>query len=120
LENTRENIEINTRKALCMNDEKSKIEILTQLHGVGVPTASAILTVIYPEKYGIIDVRCVIALKELDVIKWEKINLDNWIEYLKIIRELANQSKRTPREIEMALFAYNRIELDKESKNLYK
>src|SRR5271157_6500772 len=37
--------------------ERSAVEVLGKLHGVGVPVASAILTAIKPEKYTVIDFR---------------------------------------------------------------
>jgi hypothetical protein len=46
--------------------ERSAVETLDRLHGIGVPMASAILTMIHPEKYTIIDVR---ALQSLAVNK---------------------------------------------------
>jgi hypothetical protein len=37
--------------------EKDRVKILDRLEGVGVPVASAILTVVFPETYCIIDYR---------------------------------------------------------------
>ena len=102
------------------NDEKSKIKYLIELKGVNIPTASAILSVINPDKYPIIDERCIQSLNSLGIIKWDKITLDNWINYLIVIRDLGEQFHKSAREIEKGLFAFNRIKLDSEYKNLYK
>lgn len=102
------------------NDDKAKIELLTQLRGVSIPTASAILSVTDPKNYPIIDIRCIESLKDLGLISWDNININNWMEYLTIVRNIADQHKKTAREIEKGLFTYNRIKLDKTFRNLYK
>lgn len=109
-----------TTKAFFEKDELKKIEILIQLKGVSIPTASAILSVTNPKDYPIIDVRCVETLKDINLISWNTINSINWIDYLNIIREISKKYKKTAREIEKGLFAYNRIKLDENLKNLYK
>lgn len=118
--NTEEFIIEKTRLALSEEDEIKKINHLTQLQGVKIPTASAILSVCDPHSYPIIDERCVQSLKDLEVIDWEIITEKSWVEYLEIIRELAQTHHKKAREIEKGLFAYNRLKLDKEFKNLYK
>lgn len=101
-------------------DELKKIKILTELKGVRIPTASAILAVVNPDIYPIIDERCIQSLTDLGIINWKTITENNWIEYLNIIRHLSKEKNKTAREIEKGLFAYNRINLDKEYINLYK
>ena len=101
-------------------NELNKIKILTDLKGVRIPTASAILSVVNPEIYPIIDIRCVQSLRDLGIINWKTITEKNWIEYLSIIRSLSKEKNKTAREIEKGLFSYNRINLDKEYTNLYK
>ena len=121
LQNTSEDIERKTKESLQEKDENKKISILTELKGVSIPTASALLCVINPNDYPIIDERCVQSLNALGYIKWTTITESNWLEYLKIIRGLGVKYNKLAREIEKGLFAYNRIQLDKgELKNLYK
>jgi hypothetical protein len=109
-----------TKKAFSEKDELVKIEFLTALKGVEIPTASAILTIVFPNDYGIIDIRCIEALKDLKQIDYSNINGKNWLKYLGILRDLRNELNLPCREIEKALFAYNRIQLDDQYKNLYK
>jgi len=109
-----------TKSALNEDDELKKIRILSKLNGVLIPTASAILSVVNPKSYPIIDERCIQSLRNLEVINWKTITEKNWIEYLDIIRKLAIKNNYTAREIEKGLFAFNRINLDKEYINLYK
>lgn len=100
-------------------NEIKKIQLLIELRGVGIPTASAILSIVDPENYPIIDERCIQSLNDLSYIKWTTINENRWIEYLNIIRKISKQKNKSAREIEKGLFAYNRVKLDKEYKNLY-
>ncbi|MEJ1221742.1 hypothetical protein [Sediminicola sp. 1XM1-17] len=109
-----------TKLAFSEKDELKKIKILKELKGVQIPTASAILSAVNPEIYPIIDERCLQSLTDLGMIKWKTITENNWIEYLNIIRVLSRENNKTAREIEKGLFAYNRINLDKEYTNLYK
>ncbi len=118
--NKSDEIKTQTKSSFKEKDEKAKILLLTQLKGVSIPTASAILCVSNPTEYPIIDIRCVKSLFHLGYIKWTTITERSWIEYLEIVRELARQHGKTSREIEKGLFAYNRIQLDKQFKNLYK
>ncbi len=109
-----------SRKAFCEQDEVKKIEYLTAFKGVEIATASAILSVVFPENYGIIDVRCIEALNNLKQIDFERITIQNWIKYISLLRDLSIELNLSCREIEKALFAYNRIQLDEQYKNLYR
>jgi hypothetical protein len=119
-QNSIDEIKFHTQRCLKTKAEREKISFLTKLKGVSVPTASAILSVANPDDYPIIDIRCIISLNHLGYITWTTITENSWIEYLEIVRNLAIQCGKTAREIEKGLFAYNRIQLDKENKNLYK
>lgn len=122
LYNQNSNSDIINKTKLCFieNDELKKIQILTELKGVRIPTASALLSVTNPFDYPIIDERCIQSLNYLDHIKWTTITENNWLEYLMIVRNIAKTHNKTAREVEKGLFAFNRIQLDKEYINLYK
>lgn len=117
--NTAEEIKTKTQAAFNEEDERKKIICLTDLKGVNIPTASAILSIVNPKSYPIIDVRCIQSLTELNLISWKTTTIKNWLEYLKIIRALAESNNKTAREIEKALFSYNRMNLDEQYRNLY-
>ncbi|MBO6515222.1 MAG: hypothetical protein JJ975_01550 [Bacteroidia bacterium] len=108
-----------TRAAFSEKDELLKLNHLTKLSGVSVPTASAILSVTNPQDYPIIDERCIQSLNKLGCITWETITPNRWLDYISIVRTIAKAYGKTAREVEMGLFAYNRIMLDREYKNLY-
>ena len=118
--NSEKEIVSKSKSSFKEKDELKKIKILTELKGVQIPTASAILSVVNPDVYPIIDERCIQSLTDLGIIEWKTITENNWIEYLNIIRSLSKEKNKTAREIEKGLFAYNRINLDREYINLYK
>ena len=109
-----------TSLAFKERDESVKMEILTRLKGVSIPTASALLSVTNPKKYPVIDKRCVTSLKDLHLIEWETITLASWTKYLYTIRDIAKRQNKSARDIEKALFAYNRLKFDRDLRNLYK
>lgn len=114
-------IEQISKRALSQSSEVEKIQTLCELNGVGIPTASAILTIIYPEKYAVIDIRCLEALNDILKIKISKsISLKTWLKYLEIMRNIAKENNVTPRKLDMALFAMHKENLDKQKyRNLY-
>ena len=84
--------------------EKSAIETLDRLHGVGVPMASAILTTIDPEKYTVIDVR---ALESLGLSKWDG-TASFYVDYLQACRALAFKYKVSLRTLDRALWQWSK------------
>lgn len=85
--------------------EKSAIDVLDRLHGVGVPIASAILTTVNPEKYTIIDFR---ALESLGVTKWPTDSVDYYISYLLTCRQLARKHGVPLRTLDRALWQWSK------------
>jgi hypothetical protein len=116
--NSEEQVIKATQKSFQERDERQKIKSLTKLKGVDIPTASAILSIVEPNRYPIIDIRCVTALRDLKLITWKTITASSWIKYLTVVKTLAQRHNKTPRQIEKGLFAYNRLKLDKDLKNL--
>ena len=109
-----------TRKAFKENDESKKIGLLCRLKGIAIPTASAILTVVFPEKYAVIDVRCIEILRDLGYDFGKTINPDVWVKYVQVMREIADENDITPRQLDMAFFAMHKEKLDsQEFRNLY-
>lgn len=121
--NNKKEIKNKTKKAFLEKEEKEKIKILCELEGVGIPTASSILTVVFPKEYAVIDIRCLEILREeFNQRKIGKsISLKTWIEYLKLMRSWAKENNISPRKLDMALFAMHKKKLEKENfRNLYK
>jgi hypothetical protein len=84
--------------------ERSAIETLTKLHGVGIPVASAILTLINPDRYTIIDYR---ALESLGVTDWPD-SAEYYLAYLAACRELARRYHKSPRTLDRALWQWSK------------
>ena len=96
-------IEAALRLAASTNSERSAIETLDKLHGIGVPVASAVMTAINPERYTIIDIY---ALRSLGVANGPADNVDYYLAYLKKCRELAQQFKLSLRILDHALWQW--------------
>jgi hypothetical protein len=86
--------------------EKWAIETLCGLKGVGIPVASAILTMVYPERYTIIDFR---ALEALGVKRGDgEETLDYYLEYLETCRSLAHDCNVDLRTLDRALWQWSK------------
>jgi hypothetical protein len=86
--------------------EKWAIETLCELKGVGIPVASAILTMVYPDRYTIIDFR---ALKALGIQRGAgEETADFYLEYLQGCRSLARDYKISLRTLDRALWQWSK------------
>lgn len=121
LKNSEEKIISISKKILATKFEKRRIELLTTLKGVSIPTASAILTLIDPQNYGVIDIRVwqVLYLYGSVKVKPTGTNFDfnNWYNYLMKLRYYAKKFKVSARDIERTIFIHHKKIQDG---NLYK
>jgi len=90
-----------TGRALRADDEAMRIGALLELQGVGVPTASTLLFVAFPEDYPILDVR---ALESLGVKPRSTYPVSFWLAYLEACRTLAHQAGVSLRTLDKALW----------------
>jgi hypothetical protein len=101
-----------TGVALRGATDRERIEALVALQGVSVPTASAILTLLDPERYGVIDIRVWQLLHELGVVDGNQagagLTVPQWEQFLVVIRQYSTLFQVSPRDIERALFAVHR------------
>ena len=99
------------RRVFVSRSEKKRLELLTSLHGVSVPTASAILTLTDPRRYGVIDIRVWQLLFRLKSVKenprGQNFRFGHWFEYLKILRYHAKRLGVSVRLVELTLFKYH-------------
>jgi len=119
LKNNKNEVERITKLVLAEKSEYQKMKTLCELRGVSIPVASAMLAVVNPSKYGIIDIRCLEMLAELGENLPKSLSIKTWEKFLEIIRKIAKENKITPREVDMALFAMHREKLDNIYRNLY-
>ncbi len=113
------NIKKITKKAFLLakrdkeEEIKKSLKLLCKLNGVAVPIASAILHFKFPNKYAILDRYCWKNVRRYDnslskYYGYEKIAINNYIKYLKIIRKIAKQKNKSLREIEYSWFKKER------------
>jgi len=96
-----------TRKAFKLAEEdkiEEAIEKLIQMHGVGIPIASTILAMKFPEKYAIIDKRVIKNLRKEEWLKDYKTNPRTYHEYLVLMRKRAKDKGISLRCFERSLF----------------
>jgi len=97
--------------ALASRNERTRFEALVALDGVGAPTASAILTLINPRRYGVIDIRVWQLLFDFGSVCTKPsgvgFTFDDWRDYLKVLRLHAKQLNISVRAVEYTLFLYH-------------
>jgi len=112
LKNSEEEIISISKKVLATKFEKRRIELLTSLNGVSIPTASAILTLIDPKSYGVIDIRVWQVLYLYGSVKdrpdGTNFDFNNWYNYLMKLRYYAKKFKVSVRDIERTIFFHHK------------
>jgi hypothetical protein len=97
-----------TAAAMATSSERRRLEALRQLEGVSVPMASAILMLLYPRRYGVIDIRVWQLLYGVGAVsenrKGTGFSLANWLQFLSIVRGLSSRLRVSARAVERTLF----------------
>lgn len=105
---------IKTFKKLKNSNNEERLKLLISLDGIGIPTASVFLNLIWPNKYPIIDIRTVGILKYFGYINWTNISEKHYWEFVEKIMGIKNKCpKYSLREIDRALFYYHKEILTK-------
>jgi len=119
--NSARSVDSMCRKALTTHSEEKRLELLTSLYGVSVPTASAILTLTNPVRYGVIDIRVWQLLYRLGSVtknpRGQGFSTEDWLQYLTILRYHARRLRVPVRSVELTLFKYHQ---DHQRGTLYK
>jgi hypothetical protein len=101
-----------SRAVLATASERRRMELLTSLRGVGVPIASAILTLVDPRRYGVLDIRAWQLLFAVRSVagnrRGQGFTIAQWEEYLSALRHHARRLGVTARAIEFTLFEAHR------------
>jgi hypothetical protein len=101
-----------SREVLATRSERRRMEILTGLRGVSVPVASAILTLIDPSRYGVLDIRVWQLLFTLAAVERNPsgrgFSVGDWLDYLAALRPHARRLGVSARAVELTLFEYHR------------
>ena len=123
--NTTTAVEQQSHAALQASSDTEAIAALTQLSGVGVPMASTVLTVAEPTQYAIIDYRAFRGLagvhpqlldsqhyaasaEFLEHFRTYLTKPEAYAYYMKHVREIAETEDLSAREVDMALWAFDK------------
>lgn len=118
--NTCEVIRTVTTAALSLThpDDDYEIElrlgILCTLRGVGVPVASAILALVFPERYAVIDFR---GWRQVFGEERTTFSVSDYKRYLREIQRLALELGWSVQEVDLAIWEYDRINGRKSAAN---
>ncbi len=111
--NSPQRIEAISQRAFETKSERNKIKLLTSLQGVSIPMASAILMLINPKRYGVIDIRVwqlLYAMKSVTKkARGVGFSFKNWFQFLMIIRFYSKKYYVKARDIERTLFNVHRL-----------
>ncbi|MEW6577896.1 MAG: hypothetical protein AB1435_01750 [Chloroflexota bacterium] len=83
-----------------------RVGILCALRGVGVPVASAVLALVFPEEYAVIDFRG--WRQVFDELK-STFSIADYKRYMREIRALAIELGWLPQEVDLAIWEYDRV-----------
>ena len=97
-----------SRAALATRNEAQRLALLTGLEGVNVPVASAILTLIDPRRYGVLDIRVWQLLFALGCVDTKPSGRGfterDWERFLALLRDQARRLGAPVRAVEYSLF----------------
>ncbi len=112
LSNSGESVENILREVLSSNSEEAKMGLLTSLKGVSIAVASAILTLLNPKDYGVIDIRIWQLLYNYGEVnrnpKGQGFCIADYIDYLDILRKYAREFNVNARKIELIMFQHHK------------
>lgn len=101
-----------SRAVLGTRSERRRMELLVELRGVSVPVGSAILSLIDPRRYGVLDIRVWQLLWALGAVDRKPggrgFTVADWLVYLATLRRHARQRGVSPRAAELTVFEYHR------------
>ena len=104
LENTSYFIKKITGKAFTSTDDWTKLITLTQLRGIGEPTASAILHLYDKGQYPILDIHALWSVG----LAWEtRTAYPFWPEYVHFCRDIASRNDVSMRHLDRALWRFS-------------
>ena len=105
-----ETVRVVTKAAFGIRLQEKSLElrirtgVLTALPGVGVPVASAILALVDPETYGVLDFRAwrqVFSKKQVDY------SVSGYLQYMQKVWPLVDELQWTAQEVDLAIWQYD-------------
>ena len=105
-------VRVVSRAVLATRSERRRMELLTSLDGVGIPMVSAVLTLIDPRRYGVLDIRVWQLLFAMRSVRQNPrgrgFSLEHWERYLRALRGHARRLGVSVRAVEWTLFHAHR------------
>lgn len=93
-----------TATALSTENERLRIEVLRLLDGVEWPTASAILHLVHPDRYPLLDIR---ALWSVGANMHRPYDFELWRAYTGFCRTIADACGASMRDVDRALYQFS-------------
>ena len=104
LENTDAFIKETTKRAFTATNDWTKLLTLTQLRGIGQPTASAILHLLDKGQYPLLDIHALWSVGR----QWKaRVSYPFWLDYVQFCRDIANRNNVSMRDFDRALWKYS-------------
>lgn len=101
-----------TALAFKQKDDVKAVQLLCVLDGVDLPTASAVLSWMFPERWPVIDRRAWQTLYRSEIVKTHRngtgLGRQQWVSYLDVVRALASELSEfslTPQRVDRILYA---------------
>lgn len=98
-----------TATVRCVDDDFSKLQLLTGLRGFKAPTASCVVTALDPDRHAVVDTRVWATLERFGYVDGRKktFDPDDYVTMIGPIREIAAETGFTTEQVGYALFAYD-------------
>lgn len=98
-----------TRHVKQIDDDFSKIALISSLKGFKAPTASCVLTALDSDKHAVVDTRVWASLERFGYVEGRKetFDADDYVTMVEPIREIADRTGFTPEKVGYALFAHD-------------
>jgi thermostable 8-oxoguanine DNA glycosylase len=102
-----------TRQMHLQTTDEQRVELLLSVDGIGIPVASAILAVCYPDDFTVIDYRAIASIKALRPERHKSIVPNptaftkGYIRYVAVCKEIAKEERLSLRDVDRALWGYD-------------
>lgn len=93
-----------------ITDDRAKMQVLDNVPGIGIPIASAVLTVCYPSRFTVIDYRAWETLLDFKRVSLKTMptSIDGYFkQYLPACQTLADEKRLSLRELDFALWGWS-------------
>ena len=122
IKESKKTIKFLTKKIFESTEREDRLKILLNIKNIGIAIASAILTVLYPNEFTIIDYRVKKSLKKLGIKLPGKIeeNSEDYFRYVDICKEIAIKRKLSLRNLDRILWAMDFYEGENGLKDITK